>query len=294
MSNHKETDPLKNRAISLSLLRLGFPYLILLLLIGGIGLGGWAFLKKDFAHSEDYRLDPDRISVPERPPWVTESFVKDVLQAASLDRRETVLDSKLPEKLAAAFSANPWVAEVGKIQIRYPGQIQVELQYRSPVCMIETPEGKSCFPVDALGILLPTVYFIEHPEKTFDYILVRGIATHPIGSIGDRWGDPAVEGAARIASLLEKDAKRWEISEIFAIVKLPDESKPVYPREPMPEPRFRLIFKGGRQIPWGTVDIDPRTPEIPSSQDLAKKEKLRELLEQYGSPDLIPESVSLE
>jgi len=190
----------------------------------------------------------------------------------------SVLDKKLPEKLAAVFTANPWVAKVRKVQIHYPARVDLDLEYRSPICLVELPGGHGFYPVDASGILLPTEYFTqgtpeENAERMNSLLFVVGTLTNPIGSFGDPWGDPVVEKAAKIADLLGHDAQARGIVSI-KILSEPKESLSVNRWDPQPT-EFQLITENGDVFHWGTFDFSSENPNEPASKEKDKLELFR-------------------
>lgn len=270
--------------------------LLLLLILLGFA-GGWFFLwnhfRDDLLYSPEYRLDPERIRIPERPPWVPDSFLGDVLLHASLEQRETVLDPKLPEKLASAFAAHPWVSKVHRVEFFYPAEVLVDLEYCSPCCIVEVP-GRYGYPVDSKGVVLPTDYFINAPaEELARYLIVIGVSSNPIGSFGDRWGDKTVEGAARIADLLGKDASSYGIKNIRVLPGRSTGNHTSFLRNPEGIPRFQLLGAQGNTVDWGPSEFNPDSQEQPHPLEKAKKEKLYEYLKQYGTFDRLPPGFSL-
>ena len=67
-----------------------------------------------------------------------------------------MLDRMLAVKVARAFELNPWVARVKWVRKSYPGQVEVELEYRRPVAMVEvyTDDEMGLFPIDSHAVLL--------------------------------------------------------------------------------------------------------------------------------------------
>ncbi|MGL6225696.1 MAG: cell division protein FtsQ/DivIB [Thermoguttaceae bacterium] len=254
-------------------------------MLTGIWLGLWHFWKENLYQTAEYQLRADRITlVPSPPDWVPSTFILQVLRSSSLDMGETVLDRKLPEKIAAAFSASPWINRVKQVKIHYPAQIDIELEYRAPCCLVAVPNESGYYPVDSKGILLPTEYFISKPEKMGDYLIVSGIGSFPIGSIGDHWGDNVVEDAAQIAALLGEDAKKWGISGLHALPRTLSQSNARI--------RFELTSQSGKRIRWGEVEQAGESG-LPNLVEEAKKERLSQLIAKHGSFAKIPDSESL-
>jgi len=257
--------------------------IFVLLLFTGILLGLWSSWKYDLLYSEKYRLDPRRFHLPESPPWIPETFVYEVLTAAKFGQKESVLDKKLPERLAAAFAANPWVHQFRKVLIQYPAEIYVDLDYRSPVCLVELPGGSGFYPVDAYGTLLPADYFTqgtreEIAEKMNPFPFVVGTPSNPIGSFGDSWGDSSVEKAARIAAMLGENAGVQGIVSIQILVA-PKENLFTIQWEPEP-PQFQLIAENGHVFDWGTFDFLPGNPQMPDPKEETRLENFRQWIKE--------------
>ena len=251
--------------------------LVLLCLWGGL----WLRWKRDLLHSEEYCLNPGRFHLSEHPPWIPETLVHEVLMAAKFGPEESVLDEKLPEKLAVAFAANSWIQKVRSVQIMYPAEVFVDLEYRSPVCLVELPGGHWLYPVDADGVLLPTDYFTrgteeEIVEKKNAFLLVEGAPSNPIGSFGDPWGDSSVEKAAKLAAKLGANAKTRGITSIKILIAQKDNPSAIlWDAQP---PKFQVVAADGRVFDWGTFDFSPDHPQLPDLEK-AKLEQFQNWLE---------------
>ena len=227
-----------------------FTILIFLVLLV-LWVGFWLLWKRTLLGSPEYRLKPERFHLSEHPPWIPATLVHEILTTAKFGPNESVLDAKLPAKIAVAFAANPWVQKVIKVQIKYPAEVYVDLEYRSPVCLVQLPGGHGFYPVDANGILLPTDYFTqgtkeENDERMNAFLFVEGAPSNPIGYFGDSWGDPTVEKAAKIAADRGPNAR----AEGFVAIKILIEQKenPAAIRwDPQP-PKYQLVTEDGRVI----------------------------------------------
>jgi len=220
-----------------------FTILILLVLLV-LWVGFWLLWKRTLLGSPEYHLKPERFHLSEHPPWIPKTLVHEILTTAKFRPNESVLDVGLSKKIAAAFAANPWIQKVQKVQIKYPGEVYVDLDYRSPVCLVELPGGNGFYPVDANGILLPTDYFTqgtkeENDERMNAFLFVEGAPSNPIGAPGDPWGDSAVEKAAKIAAQLGSNARAEGIVSIKILIE--QKENPAAIRwDPQP-PEFQLV-----------------------------------------------------
>jgi hypothetical protein len=121
-----------------------------------------------------------------------EDFLGEVQYLADLPDRLRLLDEQLPARLAQAFARHPWVERVERVEVVPPRQIRVRLLYRTPVLAVSV--GGQLRAVDAQGILLPATAVTRGLPR------FSGKAPPPAGPAGTRWGDAAVEAAARAAA----------------------------------------------------------------------------------------------
>ena len=90
---------------------------------------------------------------------------------------------------ARGFARHPWVESVASVEVAPPRHVRVKLVYRTPVLAVPVAGGTRA--VDVHGILLP-------PSAPLQGLpLFTGHAAPHVGSAGTRWGDAAVEAAAR-------------------------------------------------------------------------------------------------
>ncbi len=118
-------------------------------------------------------------------------FLLEVQYLAEQPDQLRLLDDGLPARLAGAFARHPWVERVERVEIVPPRQIRVRLLYRTPILAVTV--GGQTHAVDGHGILLPAT------APTQGLPVFPGHAAPPAGPAGTRWGDAAVEAAARAA-----------------------------------------------------------------------------------------------
>ncbi|MEZ6056844.1 MAG: hypothetical protein R3C01_09065 [Planctomycetaceae bacterium] len=212
-----------------------------------------------------------RISPPNR--WVPDDFVERTVRTAGYTTELSLLDEKLVHRLGQAFAADPWVKELQRIRMHRDGRIEVELTYRHPVLMVQA--GTGTYAVDVDGVLLPPGDF--SPEETVQFPLAVNARSLPQGAAGRAWGDPAIVGAAQLASILapEQDLSRhWTPLHLRAI-HIPT---PTTATRDLKSIDYELLTTGGSRILWGRVpgadDLEP-----PAS---TKLQKLEFYLSQYG------------
>ena len=252
-----------------------FPFVVkisAILLLIGVACGLWLWVRADVLRSENYRFSADCIRITEIPPWVPESLVADVLANSGLDQQETVLDKKLLAEIAAAFRSYHWIESVDGVHAKYPGIINVDLKYRKAICMVQTPNKDGFYAVDKHGVYLPSDYFLKRETSLDSYIKVFGAESMPMGMIGQPWNDKVVEGAAQIADHLHANNDNSILR--IASIKAETTGKGQRARR-----IFTLTTANGTDVTWG---------EMPITLDDSRKERLLELVRQYGTIDKVP------
>lgn len=232
-------------------------------------IGGWYLVWNEVGDyvlsSESYLVTLQQVEIITEPPeWIDTDIRAEAFRSASLDRPLSIMDDDLAERIANAFSLHPWVAKVQSVTKHHPAQLQVELVYRRPVCMVEVPGG--LFPVDVRGVLLPVGDF--SPSEASRYPRLVGVDTVPVGTVGECWGDARVVGGAEIAAVL---GDLWEQFRLAAIV----------PSTPSTDdPLYTLRTRGGSQINWGRAPGSTAPGELPPADKVAR---LRGHFAKYGT-----------
>jgi hypothetical protein len=126
-----------------------------------------------------------------------------------------LLDRDLVEKIASAFQLHPWVAEVVRVEKRYPAQVSVEIEYRLPVLVVklDAPGDDGLLFLDEEAVLLPSTDFT--PTQARDYLRIAASGETPSGVYGVPWKSDRIAGAAAIAGCLENS---WQPLGLYWIV----------------------------------------------------------------------------
>jgi hypothetical protein len=252
---------------------------IVLAVVAALGLAAreaWRRTASIIASRDRYLLPAEAITVTPPPEWIVADVREQVIHAAGLDRRLSILDPEFAKRIEDAFALHPWVASIERIEKKFPPAVQVELTYRKPVAAIEIPVGDSraLLPVDARGVHLPTE---DVPLIRRQYLpRITGVSGQP--SVGQQWEDPRVAGAVDLAVML---ADVWEPLHLMEIC-----------------PSARTELQGGRQvfvydivtrggwtkIVWGA---GPHEQAPGEARFAIKLQRLKKCIEQYGPLDSV-------
>lgn len=225
-----------------------------------------------------YRLQPELLQVTEQPEWISSDVRQSAITAGRL-HDANLLDKELVLQVKQAFGVQPWVKRVLRVNKRYPSSVEVELEYRRPVAMVEVPAGmfpgydyEGLLPVDEEGYLLP-IELSEQDAQAFPKI--GGIDSSPAGPPGSPWGDVRVAEAAEIIVLLEDI---WRPLELYRVTVPPRHS----PGDEAPQDEFVLVTRKQRHYAWGSAPGKERQGEDRAAD---KATGLRAVLEKFGPLD---------
>lgn len=254
-----------------------------LVVIGVVGLLGWgaqAAWRKTapiVAARERYLVPADRITLTEPPAWIVADVREQVVRSAGLDRRLSILDPHFPETVKNAFALHPWIKAVNRVEKRIPAGVYLDVAYRKPVAVIESPAGDTrvLLPVDDGGVHLPAE---DVPLIRRQYLpRITGIVGQP--PVGQRWEDGRVSGAVEIAARL---GDVWEVLHLQEIT--PSTRTEVSPSGSQEYFVYELVARGGTRIQWGPA---PQA-RVPGDDAFAVKlQRLQECVKQHGPLDSI-------
>ncbi len=220
----------------------------------------------DLSQRVEYRFKTSNIEINSAPHWVPPDLVQQVVDCKALPQEVSLLETNLTREIAEAFEIHPWVAEVVCVQKSFPARIQVELQYRRPVAMVQVKQGT--YPIDANGVLLPPADFSVAGMSC--YPLILNVPSMPQGPAGTSWGDATVIGAARLANVLASTNDGVSLWREFglAAIRVPRRTKANVNSE---ELIYDLVTEGGSRIIWG------RTPGTRHPEELSADKKIDRL-----------------
>ena len=225
----------------------------------------------DLDENSVYRVRAADIRITPAPRPVPANLVERTVGSAALDQELSVLEPDLLPRLAAAFAKEPWVRRVVGLRKGLPAHINVELEYRQPVAMIDVKQG--VYPVDGEGVLLPPADFSTVEIRR--YPLVTGVRSLPSGPPGTAWDDVVVLGAAKIAAALVPAWSDLDLSSIHA----PALDSATAALEDL---TFELRARGGSRIVWGRPPGTGHPGELTADQKLGR---LRRYVADFGPLD---------
>jgi hypothetical protein len=198
----------------------------LLLLLGVVAAGRWA--RGRLQQQDSFSVAFADIDCVPPEGLSREDFLGEVQFLADYPDRLPLLDPSLPDRLARAFAAHPWVEEVKHVEVLRDRGVWVELEYRRAVLAVCLPAeppvaggsvllsawsatGRNarvpCRAVDKSGVLLPAR--ATHAGLP----LLHADVAAPTGAPGTPWGDARVRAAAAAAAFLEPHRQRLGLSD---------------------------------------------------------------------------------
>lgn len=285
----RKTEPAAERAVAGVWQRPLRRLVIALLLVGGLTGGayyGWQRVGAQITQGPEYLLEPEQIAINPPPPWIRADVRGEAIRDGGLSGL-SLLDRELTVKIARAFSLHTWVENVRRVKKEQanPARVAVELTYRKPVAMVEVTinDRPGLLPVDVHAVLLPPGDFSA--EQARDYLRVSLANAMPAGPVGTPWGDPRVDGAARVAAVLDE---RWKSLGLYRVTVLSNAPPPVSPEETV----FVLTTRRGAEVVWGTA---PRIEDVADvKKALGKVERLVAYVEQHGPLDGLNSGAQLD
>ena len=219
----------------------------------------------------EYQLTTDSIHLDEIPHWVPQDLLQQVIRQSDLPTTFSLLDDSLVQTLAEAFEQHPWVDSVESVRKHPDAGIEVKLNYRQPVAMVEVSEG--LLPIDGSAVLLPPIDFSYADTQRYPHI--EGTITIPDSEVGKVWEDRRIQGAARIAAALQTE---WQELKLKSILLPIDEGS----TDEADALSFVLKTEGGSRIHWGRAPESGHPGELTVAQKIGR---LQQYLQQFGSFD---------
>ena len=163
-----------------------------------------------------------------------------------------------------------------RIRVDLPASIEVELEYRRPLAVIEaaTDDGPAYLPIDAAGVRLPDADFSPVERRLLPRI--SGITGRP--AVGALWNDPRVIDGVRLVGSL---ADVW--NELRLVEVVPSSHPQV--RGEIRFYTFEITTSGGTRIVWGAAPGSER--DAAESPLVVKRQRLLDYAAEHGKLDSI-------
>ena len=253
------------------LLGAGRPVLMLAILLGALGGGSyfaWQKLKMRILDSPEYFVGPGQVEITRPPAWIHTDIRAEAFRDPRLDGRLSIMDDDLINRIKRVFEDHPWVARVKHVKKGHPASINVKLEYRRPVCMVEAPGG--AYAVDAKGYILPSEDFTS--SEATRYLHLMGVDRAPTSPVGQLWSDAKVIGGAEIAAVLGPVWQSMKLKYIVPLASDPAAGAVTVGGDSSRrsrEPFFILLTHGDRQILWGYAPGANMLGEISAEEKVA-------------------------
>lgn len=229
------------------------------------GWGNWVWKQvgPTVKSSEEYRLDLNQIVVqPTAPAWIRSDVRAQVLKGVPFDEPLSMLDEKLPERIADAFEFHPWVASA-KVTLQYPASALVELTYRRPVAQlqIENRAGEEQVVLDATGVRLPETDLTAKEIARLPVIADAAGVHLPL--VGQRIEEQRVREGVEIAALLTDDWLELQLVKIAPLPVLQGNAESRYQA-------FEIQTSGVKSFIWGAAPSQSPADEVPVNRKLER------------------------
>lgn len=237
---------------------------------GALAAGGyavWLNVRMHVMQSPQYHIQLENVHITPPPPWIHTDIKSQVIRDAEIDGVLSVLDEELVERIYQGFAAHPWVAKVLHVAKSAPAQLDVELVYRKPVCMIQVTGG--LFPVDIEGVLLPTADFSPHEAARFPRLSNAPLPSEP--PAGAVWRDIRVLEAARLAAALNDVWDEMSLHHFELMAEAASDGN-----------HYQILTRSGSRVFWGPA---PGPDEASQAVTKTKLAQLKQYFTERGSLD---------
>lgn len=245
-------------------------------------LGGVIFLWKNnqstIVNVDEYRLTPEKIALPEPPPWVGQDPRSLIVGP---EANKTILDPELVEATAEQIKQMPFVDQVYSVSKSKAG-LNIHIDYRVPVAVVEVnhrtmrienndPNFEALkdlrLPIDRSGIIMPAE-LAELPNLPIISLPQPVDRLNSLTMWGD-WPDQRVRDAATISRLF---AHRPEFG-VFRVVTFQERETKTQTK---PFELWGQSGEYGMRIIWGVQPDSQGGKEATAEQKLAAIEALIE------------------
>lgn len=176
----------------------------------------------------------------QRPAWISKTdYFQIKVDGAAAVKNHSVFEADLSRKLAAACERNSWVERVREVRLRYPANMELELDFRKPVARLDRGAV-----VDRQGFAL-NLSADSIPAR--DLPLLSGAAKkNPV--TGHQTSDKAVVDALDLLSIVRDTLSKAPGNLRVVNIELKDSM-------------WRIVTERGPVIMWGAFTDDPPIDE---------------------------------
>lgn len=182
-----------------------------------VGYFAWQAWGAEHVARKYYGIEADAIQVTTPPEYIRSNIIAAVYEDTAMESM-SLMDRQACAKVGSAFGSHPWVRRVVGVQKLPGGILDVRLEYREPVAMVDVISRHSdagnvgCYAVDGEGVLLPSTDFAEADTMKFLHVVIPG--AYPTGRLGTPFGDTRITAAAMLAKLLHPHREKLNLRSI--------------------------------------------------------------------------------
>lgn len=248
--------------------------LVLMLLVGtGLSALLWRSMANAAGPGVNANAD-DRLTVlairnsvlqKQRPSWILREDFEQVANLGLFAESRSIFEANLSRQIAIKYESSPWVERVQAVRLRYPAQIELEIDWRKPVARVE----RSNMVLDRQGVLLNLS--ADRPDIRDGTPLIAGVVPS------------RVEPGIRV-----REKELIEAIDLLAVVREALNSSPgqlkVMSLQRESSGRWLVLTDRGPVIYWGWFTEDPPIDE-PRTRD--KADLLRRRLCESKDPGVL-------
>jgi len=224
-------------------------------------LGATVFLlliihRRVYAHyavEPQYQINLAPLEVLAAPDWCNDPSLEDAIRVSmKLDGQASIFDKSLIPLLLEKYEKNPWVARVESIEKQFPNKLNVKLELRRPVVVVELKKWNNrsfYYLVDKDSVRIPGEYYTV-PALPITLPIVVGVRNSP-PLPGQMWQDKGLSDAIDVAGVF----KQYHVYPKLDIAAI-DISNSGGKRNKQSS-EIVVLTKNHTQIEWGrSVDTD--------------------------------------
>jgi hypothetical protein len=231
--------------------------------------------------SEPYQVTAEQLVVTSQPPWIEGDVKAEAIRDGSLSKMD-LRDRTLLERIRRAFAVHNWVAEVKQVRKSYPAKVEVDLEYRQPVALVEVAyRGRpELLLIDRQAVLLPSPSEAFAARNLPEMLRIDAGDTAPVGPYGTDWGSPRVTAAAKIAAAW---TNQWKLLGLYRIVVSEDTNGRV---------SYEVQTRNGGRLLWGNPPGQETSGEPKPAEKISRAIAAQQQGQLKDDPDAPPIDLS--